>query len=204
MSKDYQNIGLDVIDMAVANGDLLFNSKTKSQDFNRACDHILVLLLDAVSCFERCSYGTAVFLSITVIEEVAKASIGLFRRANNTQPAKGRTDKLFSHVAKHQMAILPTVFMGKRLEDAIGKERCQQLLEEAADGKFSKLREDSLYFRSEHNQFATPGESITRQKAREMILLAIETADDRLVGYTGHTGLIEKRMDALFEAVANL
>lgn len=204
MTIDLQSIGLDTIDIAVENGDLLFNSKTKSQDFDRACDHILVLLLDAVSCFERGSYGTAVFLSITTIEEIAKATIGLYRRKNTTQPAKRREDKLFNHAAKHQMAILPTVFMGNRLKDSLGEERCQQLLDEAAKGKFIKLREDSLYFHNENGQFITPGESITKLKAREMILLALEAADDRLVGYTGHTGIIEDQMNELFDIITNL
>ena len=203
MSVDPQNVGLDAIGVAVENGEIVFNEQSKGQDFNRACDHIVVLLSDAVACYTRGSHGTSVFLAITAIEEIAKAEVGLYRREESIKPAKGRADKLFNHVAKHQMAILPTVFMSDRLENALGIKRCKQLLEEAANGEFRTLREDSLYFRNEEGQFVTPKESTTKSKAREMILLAIEAGYDRLVGYTGHTGLIEQRMDELFEVVKN-
>jgi AbiV family abortive infection protein len=203
METDLQNVGLDAIGIAIENGELVFGEESKGVDFNRACDHIVVLLRDAVSCFERGSYGTAVFLAITAIEEIAKAEVGLYRREKSIKPMKRGNDKLFNHASKHQMAILPTVFMGKRLEDALGQERCKELLKEAANGEFRTLREDSLYFSRSDGQFVTPRDLISRGKAREILLLAIEAGDDRLVGYTGHTGLIEQQLSELFGAVQN-
>jgi AbiV family abortive infection protein len=203
MAIDPQNVGLEAIGIAVENGELVFSEESKGIDFDRACDHVVVLLLDAVSCFEHGSYGTAVFLALTAIEEIAKAEVGLYRRGKSIKPTKRGSDKLFNHTAKHQMAILPTVFMGKRLEEAIGEERCKDLLEEAANGEFRSLREESLYFRNSNGQFVTPRDSISRARAREILLLAIEAGDDRLVGYTGHTGLIEQQLNDLFGAVQN-
>ena len=203
MTIDLQYVGLEAIGIAIENGEMVFNEETKGRDFDTACDHIIVLLRDSVSCFERSSYGTAVFLAITAIEEIAKAAVGLYRREKDIKPTKRGSDKLFNHTAKHQMAILPTVFMGKRLADALGAARCKELLEEAANGEFRSLREESLYFRSANGRFATPGDSIKRSQAREMLLLAIEAGDDRLVGYTGHTGLLEQQLRELFEAVKN-
>ncbi|WP_345884954.1 AbiV family abortive infection protein [Shewanella algae] len=136
MSIDLQSIGIVSVQEAIEKGSLVFNEKTKSEDFNRACDHILILLEDSFQCFERESWGTSVFLSITAIEEVAKAEVGLYRRDGQIQEVKRSKDKLFNHQEKHRMAVLPTVFMGKRLEDALGKERCAELLKEAAHGDF--------------------------------------------------------------------
>ena len=203
MSIDLQSIGIETVQEAVEKGSLVFNEKTKSEDFDRACDHILVLIEDAFQCFERESWGTSVFLSITSIEEVAKAVVGLYRREGQIEQVKRRKDKLFNHQEKHLMAILPTVFMGLRLEVALGKERCSELLKEAAHGNFRNLRESALYFENINGQFVTPSNVISRGRARELLLLALETADDRLIGYTGHTGVIEKRMNEIFSAVSN-
>ena len=139
METDPQNVGLDAIGIAIESGELVFGEESKGADFNRACDHIVVLLHDAASCFERDSYGTAAFLAITAIEEIAKAEVGLYRREKRTKPTKRGSDKLFNHASKHQMAILPTVFMGKRLESALGNERCKELLKEVANGEFRSL-----------------------------------------------------------------
>jgi AbiV family abortive infection protein len=203
MSIDLQSIGIESVQDAIEKGSLIFNEKTKSEDFNRACDHILVLLEDALQCYERESWGTAVFLSITAIEEVAKAEVGLYRREGRIEQIKRGKDKLFNHKEKHRMAVLPTVLMGKRLEDALGKERCAELLKEAAHGDFRNLRESALYFTNENSQFVTPANIVFKDKAKEFLLLALETADDRLVGYTGHTGIIESRMDQIFSTLTH-
>jgi hypothetical protein len=60
-------------------------------------------------------------------EEDYRTAWAIFEK-RGIKPTKRGSDKLFNHTAKHQMAILPTVFMGKRLEEAIGEERCKDLL----------------------------------------------------------------------------
>lgn len=203
MKIDLQSIGLDSVESAIEKGSLIFNENTKSEDFNRACDHILVLLEDSFQCFSRESWGTSVFLSITAIEEVAKAEIGLYRRKGQIEQVKRGKDKLFNHQEKHRIAVLPTVFMSKRLEAALGMERCSDLLKEATHGDFRNLRESSLYFTNDEDQFITPANVVSKDRARELILLALETTDDRLVGYTGHTVVIENRIDEIFSAVSH-
>ncbi|TRO32603.1 AbiV family abortive infection protein [Pseudomonas sp. ALS1131] len=203
MDVDLQSIGIQTVQEALEKGSLIFNEQTKTDDFNRACDHILVLLADAFQCFERGSWGTSVFLSITAIEEVAKAEVGLYRREGKMEKAKRSQDKLFNHQEKHRMAISPTVFMGKRLEEALGKERCAELLKEAAHGEFRNLRESSLYFSNDNGQFVTPANVVSQNRAKEFLLLALEAADDRLVGYTNHTGILEARINEIFSVVAH-
>ena len=203
MSIDLQSIGIKTVQEALEKGALVFSEANKTEDFDRACDHILILLEDSFQCFQRESWGTSVFLSITAIEEVAKAKIGLYRREGQTEQVKRGKDKLFNHQEKHRMAVLPTVFMGTRLEDALGKERCSGLLKEAAYGDFRNLRESSLYFTKIEGQFITPANVVPKERAKEFLLLAIQTADDSLVGYTGHTSIIENRMNEIFSAVSH-
>ncbi|MCI5145007.1 MAG: AbiV family abortive infection protein [Candidatus Electrothrix sp. AR3] len=203
MTINHNTIGLETVEKAVENGSPLFGMDTGSDDFNRACDHILLLIEDAFSCHTRESFGSSVFLAITAIEEIAKAEVGIYRRSEQKDELKRHKDPLFNHLSKHRMAILPTVFMGKRLEDALGVERCEQLLTEVAEGSLRELRENALYFQNLDGKFVTPNDVVDKDKSKEILLLVIEAADDRLVGYTGHTGIIERRLDELFEETKN-
>lgn len=167
-------------------------------DFNAACDHIVVLLTDAVTLFDCGSYATSAFLAITALEETAKAHVGLYRR-DKQEKSKGR-DPFRDHPAKHSMASLPTVYMGERLVDALGAEACKRLEAEAAIG-LATTREACLYTERNAGVFTTPAQSITMARARELLLLAIEAADDALVGYTNHSYKSGEVFEQLFARV---
>lgn len=201
MTINHYSIGMDTVQTAIDGGAPLFSKDASSDDFNRACDHILLLIEDSYSCFNRESFGSSVFLAITAIEEVAKAEVGIYRRSGKSSNTKRHKKPLFNHLSKHRMAILPTVFMGKRLEDALGKQRCEQLLSEVAEGSLRDLREDSLYFQNIDGEFITPRELIDKNKSKEVLLLTVEAVADRLIGYTNHTGLIEVRLNEIFKGV---
>jgi AbiV family abortive infection protein len=70
-------------------------------------------------CSSAKSFGSAAFLSITAMEETAKANVGLFRRDGTGPRPKGR-DLLRDYAAKHSMAVLSTVFMSRRIVDGFG------------------------------------------------------------------------------------
>lgn len=203
MTINHNTIGLESVEKAVEIGSPLFGQDTKIDNLNRACDHILQLIEDAYSCYTRESFGSSVFLAITAIEEIAKAEVGIFRKSEKNGEVKSHKDLLFNHLSKHRMAILPSVFMGKRLEEVLGKERCEEVFAEVAEGSLRELRENALYIQNINDQFFTPKELINKDKSREILLLVIEAADDRLIGYTGHTSVIEERLNELFEETRN-
>ena len=168
-------------------------------DFNAACDHIAALLTDAAGLFDYGSYGTSAFLAITALEETAKAHVGLFRR-DKPEKSKGR-DPFRDHQAKHSMASLPTVYMGSRLTDALGADTCRRLETEAKTG-FAATREACLYMDRKDGAFTTPAKAVGMTRARELLLLAIEAADDALVGYTNHSYRSGETFDQLFGRVS--
>jgi AbiV family abortive infection protein len=174
-----------------------------SDAFNRAAGHAVGLLHDAASAYARGSYGTATFLALTALEETAKAELLRFRKSNPTlvEEGKGR-DPLLSHKTKHVLAVRPTVFMCERLPAAIGADRCSHLQLAAASGELVKLREKSLYVSFEGDEIVTPQEAITLATAREVLLLAIEAADDVLVGWTNLSMTWSPALGALFREVA--
>jgi AbiV family abortive infection protein len=171
---------------------------TSAEDFNAALDHVARLLDDAVMLYERGSYGSAAFLAITALEETAKAHIGIFRRDDpDKKPMKGR-DPFRDHKSKHSMAVLPTLFMSERIMTALGADRANSLRDEAHATGFIAVREAGLYCVRLPTGFVSPKEAVTKLRAWEFLMLAIEAADDALVGCTNHSYEVGKQFDAMF------
>lgn len=74
------------------------------RDFDAACDHVVALLSDAATLFERGSYETSAFLAITALEETAKAHVGLYRRDEQEKSKGARSLQGPLRQAKHGVA----------------------------------------------------------------------------------------------------
>jgi AbiV family abortive infection protein len=169
--------------------------------FNTASQHVLVLLEDAAAAFERGSYGTSVFLAITALEETAKAELLGFRIQKPDGAQIKRGDPLHSHTKKHALAVRPTTFMG-RLPKLLGPEACARLQQEATDGSINRLRETTIYVScSSEGKVSTPAMKVDRARAREILLLALESADDILVGWTNASFRLGESVEAFIAQV---
>lgn len=198
--KESSPIGLSEVDAAIAYGGAIY-SKDAPADFNAAFDHIVGLLDDSVALFNRKSFNTSAFLAITAIEETAKAHVAIYRGDRAEELGKGR-DPLRDHRKKHHMAVLPTVFMGGRLTTILGADVCSRLQEEAETDGFITTREASLYCGRYQGSFTTSRMAVSSARAWELLLLALETLDDGLVGYTDHSMAESGRINALFDQIA--
>jgi AbiV family abortive infection protein len=191
-------ISFCAVEDAIAHGGALYDNRS-SDGFDRAIMHIATLTEDAFACYGRQSFGTVAFLAVTIIEETVKAEVGIFRRDSEPAPgAKRKADPLRSHASKHRIAVNGTVWMGGRLRQALGVERCARLREEAESGGLVRAREAGLYFDRVGDQFITPQEAVGCERAWELLLLAIEVVDDRLVGYTNRSFELGQRLDEMF------
>lgn len=90
----------------------------------------------------------------------------------------------------------------RRLTSVLGADTCVWLADEIRTGGLKTTREASLYFDRLDGRFVTPRGTFTQSRARELLLLAIETSDDSLVGYSNHTMAERDRIDSLFDHVA--
>jgi hypothetical protein len=90
MDKPHQNGEqfFEAVEKAIAAGEGL-SDQDAVHLFDTAANHVASLLHDAVELFRRSSYGTSVFLSITAMEETAKAEILGFR-AQRSDKKSGR------------------------------------------------------------------------------------------------------------------
>ncbi|WP_172971734.1 MULTISPECIES: AbiV family abortive infection protein [unclassified Salinivibrio] len=170
-----------------------------SEELDKAINHIVQLIQDACTLYSAGSYPSSAFLSITACEEVAKAHIGSF--TDGKHPEKKGRNVFRDHKTKHVMAALPTVPMGQRLEEALGKGELQRVMNMAQNAGFVQTRENALYFQREKGGLVIPSEKIDKSLARSLALFAIEVFDDALVGMTNHSYEMDDITDALFEQV---
>jgi AbiV family abortive infection protein len=172
-----------------------------TEELDKAIDHIVQLIQDACTLYFADSYSSSAFLSITTCEEVAKAHFGSFTDGKHLEK-KGR-NVFRDHKTKHAMAALPTVPMGQRLEEALGRGELQRVMNMAQNAGFVQTRENSLYFQREKGGLVIPSEKVDKNLARSLALFAIEVFDDALVGMTNHSYEMDDITDALFEQVKN-
>jgi hypothetical protein len=126
-------------------------------------------------------------------------------RAYRLKPLDGERsngrDPLLNHDTKHRIAVRPTTFM-VRLPKLLGAEACERLQDMVEKGGFRLLRERALYVDFADGAFVAPSAVISSEQARETLLLALECADDILVGYTNHSYELGKQFEKLIEHVA--
>jgi AbiV family abortive infection protein len=193
-TMEAQNSWIQSVNEALAVGQSLCSN---TDEFNAACDHIVQLLTDASMLLAARSHATAAFLAITAMEETAKVHIGMFRRSG--AGVKRSKDPLFNHSHKHKLSTGPTVLMGSRLPAAIGEARLKVLIEMAHSGQFVHLREKALYIAQPGAELQVPLKVISREKAIGLLLLAVESFDDSLVGFTNYSMEASLKTDAIFE-----
>ncbi len=172
-----------------------------AEELDKAIDHIVQLIKDSCVLYFTGSYPSSAFLSITACEEVAKAHIGCF--TNGKHPQKKGRNGFRDHKTKHLMAALPTVPMGQRLEEALGKGELQRIMNMAKNAGLVQARESALYFQREKGSLVIPSEKVDKNLARSLALFAIEVFDDALVGMTNHSYEMDDITDALFEQIKN-
>ena len=177
-----------------------------SHDFNNVLEHIYDLLKNAVDLYCNGNYTIPVFLSITAIEEKAKLEVLLYRHAQeentiqHVEQINNRNDPLFNHRIKHCLGISPVLNIGSRLPKAIGKERVDYLIKQSRTNGFRTEREESLYFDFSNGTLSIPNPS--KEKAKDFMLLAIESIDDGLIGYTNYSMTdISPKLDTLWNRV---
>ena len=177
--------------------------------FNKGLDHILDLWQSAVNLFCARQHNIAAFLAITALEEKTKLEIYCYKSTHSENdetpddtPLKKR-GILYNHKIKHRLAPSPVLFMGRRLQEQIGKTRLYQLIDQARERGFRDERESALYidFDADDTIIFTK-EAITPVIAKEFLLFAIEVVDDGLVGYTQYSmEEVSKELEHLWNQV---
>lgn len=200
------NLNILCIDMTASDVLLLFNSTGRLiesvEEFNAACEHIVLLIEEAEGVFLNGGYSTSTFLAITAIEETAKAHLGSFT-GRGPDPESRKNNIFYDHRKKHQIAARPTVSMGQRLQAAIGEEMLGRILYMSSSKALLDLRESSLYFERRNGKLQSPRTITDKNLSRSILLYAIEVFDDALVGFTNYSMELSGRTDGIFSRIAS-
>lgn len=182
------------VELALSKGQKI---TTTTEEFDQSCHHIVQLLKDASLLLESGSHASSVFMSITAMEETAKIHIGMYRKSE--EPLKRGKDPLYKHNKKHMIAASPTILMGSRLQNVIGKDNMHAIVDLAQKGELIYIREHSLYVERDNDTLSIPSIVITEEFAKNVLLFAVEVFDDSLVGYTSAPGTLSEETDRIFD-----
>lgn len=186
MQKDTLNKILDVIEKGS-----IFNIKS-ADEFNKCVFHIVKLIEDSYLMYVHGSFSTSVFLSITVVEEVAKTHVGIYVK----HPPINK-DKLTNHIFKHNIGASPVFPIWNRLDSIIGSDNVEHMLSMSKGKEFMDLRSKSLYLDYYDDSLHMPRDKISKKISRELLCFAIEAFDDALVGYTDYSMEISSITDKI-------
>ncbi|MDY3215257.1 MAG: AbiV family abortive infection protein [Ruminococcus sp.] len=179
-------------------GESNFHIETTTQ-FDKGINHIFQLISDSYILYTHNAYPSSVFLSIAIIEEVAKLHMGIFTKLSNEHKKK---DKLRDHKTKEVIGVNYTVSMSERIKTVMDADDLEEIYKMAYSGELKNLREKSIYCEYKDKELVIPSEVIDKKFSRNILLFAIESFDDNLVGYTNHSINVSKKTDVIFKNVA--
>ena len=174
----------------------------KSQEeYERAILHTESLIHSSILLFKSRFFAQSLFLTISAIEEIAKIEVCMFRGRAKTEDVKRQKDSLFNHSKKHQMSANSVILIGDRLGKSLGIDRAKQVFEDLQNGKYSKIRENCLYFSRNVDGLQIPTQSISMDSAIELLLVCIEMVDDKFWGVTNQATLVCERLNKLYPEI---
>ncbi len=176
-------------------------------EYNAAIIHIFDLIKASYTLLVTGSSALSLFVSITVFEEIAKVHAGHMRSRDELEEKKKvkRTkDPLFNHNKKHRIAVDPLFLTSKRLYDSIGEDRLKDIISNYETGKYSLLREQSLYFSRTSEKLHIPSKFVSDRLSAEHLLIAIELFGEIFWGMTKVATIASDETDDIFVKVAEI
>ena len=170
------------------------------EEYNDAVTHIYDLVFASYTLLKNGSFAPSLFLSITIFEEIAKIKAGYRRAAQQKDLIKVKRgkDHLFNHSMKHKIAISPVYLIGDRIANSIGDDRAKEIFEGYSSGKYSSLREKSLYFARDNKSLHIPSKYVDPNLAAEHLLIAIEIFVDEFWGMTASASTVCDKANELY------
>ena len=165
------------------------------EDYEKSLLHIESLINSAILLYKNNFINQSFFLTITSIEEIAKADVCIHRGIQKPNKIVKRSkDGLFNHKTKHHVAANEITFKFLKSISKIGIEETILIKDKLNKGEFVILRESLLYFENCENGTKTPTELITKTDSLNLLLICIEVFEDRLFGFSEKTDIITDRV----------
>ena len=174
-----------------------------AEKFDRICEHILSLLGEAVLLHRSGSHARAAFIAITALEETGKAVLGLHIAHPSSSTARGGA--LRSHPTKQLLGAGPLPLqLRSRLVQMLGSTDAERVLSMAWSGGLVQVREGAAYFDVEEGELSVPEDAVSADLARCILVFALDSFDDAIVGYTNESYRIGRAAEALLAEIAEI
>jgi AbiV family abortive infection protein len=166
------------------------------EDYEKCLLHIESLINSAILLYKNNFTNQSFFITITSIEEIAKAEVCVYRGLQKeSKTLVNRTkDGLFNHKSKHIISANEITFNYLKSTTKIGLNELNKIKEKLNNGDFINLRESSIYFENTLNGTKTPSDFVTKKDCLNLLLICIELFEDRLFGFSDRTDLITDRV----------
>ncbi len=166
------------------------------EDFEKCLLHIENLIDSAILLYKNNFITQSFFITITSIEEIAKAEVCVYRglQKENKIVVKRNKDGLFNHKSKHIISANDITFNYLKSISKIGLKEVNKIKEKLINGDFINLRESSIYFENTLNGTKTPNDFVTQKDSLNLLLICIELCEDRLFGFSEKTDIITDRV----------
>lgn len=173
---------------AFGNGPSLLTGATFEEclsQYLKLLTHVENLWADSCQLFRLEKYPLAAFTSILVIEEIGKLAhlaqdlVAYDVRSTLTGPVADR-----DHRRKHIIGVMSGALINARLDRVLGRNVVKKLLHEAESDEFEKTRQSCLYIDQVGMEIVTPGERISAERARTLVVLCGELMVEVLGHFT--------------------
>lgn len=149
----------------------------------------------AILLFKNGFLDQATFLIITVLEEISKAEICIYRGfGGQNKFVKRAKDGLFNHKSKHLAIANDITFKYLKTKKLYGKDLIDGILKNLKDGYYISIRENSLYFKNIDGECIVSDKNITKDSTKILLLICLEIFEDRLFGFSDQTDIITDRV----------
>lgn len=157
--------------------------------------HIEKHINAAILLFNNGFFEQSTFLIITVLEEISKAEICIYRGlGGNKEAVKRNKDGLFNHKSKHLAIANDITFKFLKTKEIYGEELINFILKNLKNGYYITIRENSLYFKNINGKCIVSDKTITKDSTKILLLICLEIFEDRLFGFSYQTDIITDRV----------
>lgn len=171
-------------------------------EYEKCLLHIENLIDSAILLFKNNYYEQSTFLIITILEEISKAEICIYRGNGKDIPTVKRgKDGLYNHKLKHHAIANDIIFKYLKAREIYGIKTTNDVLLKLKSGAYITIRENALYFRTINGKCIVSDESITEKSTKVLLSICIEVFDDIFWGLSAQSNVILDRVTEKFRAI---
>ncbi|MDR0227870.1 MAG: AbiV family abortive infection protein [Flavobacteriaceae bacterium] len=164
--------------------------------------HIEKHINAAILLYNNGFFEQSTFLIITILEEISKAEICVYRGfGKDKESVRRNKDGLFNHKSKHLAIANDITFKYLKTKKKYGAELTDEILKNLKEGYYINIRENALYFKNINGKCIVSDKAINSESTKVLLLICLEIFEDRLFGFSNKTDIITDRVLSRYDEI---